>query len=230
MTRRIIQFSTGNVGVHALRAIIERPDLELVGVHAAGADKIGRDAADLCGFERPTGVVATDDIDALLALGADCVVYTSQAETRPQQALSQITRFLRTGTNVVGTSFVWLVAPDQADDWLRRAAGGGVRGGRHDAVRQRGRSRLLRRHPGVHGAESGGPRHRDHRAGDLRLRQLRRRRIHRCEFRFRHHARPHADHALAGRADVDVGRPGAQPGRRPRASNSTRFANATRSG
>jgi hypothetical protein len=28
MTRRIIQFSTGNVGVHALRTIIERPDLE----------------------------------------------------------------------------------------------------------------------------------------------------------------------------------------------------------
>ena len=120
MTRRIIQFSTGNVGVHALRAIIERPDLELVGVHASGPDKIGRDAADLCGLGRPTGVMATDDVDALVALGADCVVYTSQAETRPHKALSQITRFLQAGTNVVGTSFVWLVAPDQADDWLRR--------------------------------------------------------------------------------------------------------------
>lgn len=120
MTRRIIQFSTGNVGVHALRAIIERPDLELVGVHASGPDKIGRDAADLCGSTAATGVVATDDIDALLSLGADCVVYTSQAETRPRHALSDITRFLRAGTNVVGTSFVWLVAPDQAEDWLRR--------------------------------------------------------------------------------------------------------------
>ena len=120
MTRRIIQFSTGNVGVHALRAIIERPDLELVGVHASGPDKIGRDAADLCGLGRPTGVMATDDVDALVALAADCVVYTSQAETRPHKALSQITRFLQAGTNVVGTSFVWLVAPDQADDWLRR--------------------------------------------------------------------------------------------------------------
>jgi len=26
----VVQFSTGNVGRHALRAIIERPDLELV--------------------------------------------------------------------------------------------------------------------------------------------------------------------------------------------------------
>ena len=67
MSRRIIQFSTGNVGVHALRTIIERPDLELVGLHAASPDKIGRDAADLCGLTEPTGVLATDDVDALVA-------------------------------------------------------------------------------------------------------------------------------------------------------------------
>ena len=34
--RRVIQFSTGNVGRLALRTIIGRPDLELVGVHANG--------------------------------------------------------------------------------------------------------------------------------------------------------------------------------------------------
>ncbi|HMR96945.1 MAG TPA: hypothetical protein PKE05_15530, partial [Microthrixaceae bacterium] len=28
-------------------------------------------------------------------------------------------RFLRAGTNVVGSSFVWLVAPDHTDAWLR---------------------------------------------------------------------------------------------------------------
>ncbi|OBG27510.1 dihydrodipicolinate reductase [Mycobacterium sp. 852002-51057_SCH5723018] len=119
MVRRIIQFSTGNVGVHALRTIIERPDLELVGVHAAGADKIGRDAADLCGLSDLVGVIATDDVDALVALNADCVMYTSQAETRPQEAMDDVARFLRAGTNVVGSSFVWLVAPDFTDEWLR---------------------------------------------------------------------------------------------------------------
>ncbi|MGX9790117.1 NAD(P)H-dependent amine dehydrogenase family protein [Mycobacterium sp. MMS18-G62] len=117
--RRVIQFSTGNVGRHALRTIIERPDLELVGLHANGADKIGRDAAELCGLEARTGVVATNDVDALLALDADCVVYTSQAEMRPAAAIEEISRFLAAGTNVVGTSMVWLVAPQHADDWLR---------------------------------------------------------------------------------------------------------------
>ena len=70
--RRVIQFSTGNVGRHSLWAIIGRPDLELVGVHAASVDKIGRDAAELCGLSDPTGITATDDVDALVALGADC--------------------------------------------------------------------------------------------------------------------------------------------------------------
>lgn len=117
--RRVVQFSTGNVGRHALRTIIGRADLELVGLHACSPDKVGRDAAELCGLTEPAGVVATDDLDALVALGADCVMYTSQAETRPKEALDEITAFLATGTNVVGTSLVWMVAPQQADDWLR---------------------------------------------------------------------------------------------------------------
>lgn len=116
---RVIQFSTGNVGQHALRHIIEHPDLELVGVHASSPAKIGRDAAELCGLTRATGVIATDDLESLVALHADCVVYTSQGETRPSDALAEITDFLRNGTDVVTTSLVWLMNPESADAWLR---------------------------------------------------------------------------------------------------------------
>ncbi len=119
MTKRVIQFSTGNVGRKALEMIIGRPDLELVGVHASNPEKVGRDAAELCGLDIATGVVATDDVAALVALGADCVVYTNQAETRPEEALAEVCGFLAAGTNVVGSSFVWLVNPRTADAWLR---------------------------------------------------------------------------------------------------------------
>jgi 2,4-diaminopentanoate dehydrogenase len=117
--RRVVQFSTGNVGVHSLRAIIGRPDLELVGVHAASSNKIGRDAAELCGLSEPTRVIATDDIDALIALEPECVVYTAQGETRPVEAIEQMSKFLAAGINVVATSMVWLVTPRHAEDWLR---------------------------------------------------------------------------------------------------------------
>jgi len=119
VTLRVVQFSTGHVGRHSLRAIIERPGLELVGLHASSPEKVGRDAAALCGLETSTGVRATDDVASLVELGADCVVYTSQAETRPDAALQELTAFLAAGTNVVGTSLVWLVYPPHAEAWLR---------------------------------------------------------------------------------------------------------------
>jgi hypothetical protein len=87
-------------------------------VHAASPTKIGRDAAELCGLSEPTGVIATDDIEALIALKPDCVVYTAQGETRPMEALEQMSAFLAAGINIVASSMVWLVAPRKADEWL----------------------------------------------------------------------------------------------------------------
>ncbi|UGT62560.1 dihydrodipicolinate reductase [Nocardia asteroides] len=128
--RTVVQFSTGNVGRHSLRAIIGRPDLELAGVHAASPAKIGRDAAELCDWSEPTGIIATDDVEALLALRPDCVVYTALAETRPVEAIDQLSAILAAGINVVGSSLVWMAAPRHAEDWVREplekacAAGG----------------------------------------------------------------------------------------------------------
>ena len=56
---RVIQWTTGNIGRRSLHAIIGRPDMELVGVYAHGADKVGVDAADLAGLPRATGITAT---------------------------------------------------------------------------------------------------------------------------------------------------------------------------
>src|ERR1700739_1559339 len=105
--RSAVQFEPGNAGIHSRPAITGRPDLELVGVHAASPDKIGRDAAELCGLSEPTGIVATNDIDALIPLKPDCVVYTAQGETRPMEVVDQMSKFLAAGINIVATSMVW---------------------------------------------------------------------------------------------------------------------------
>jgi hypothetical protein len=73
---RVIQWTTGNIGSRSLHAIIGRPDMELVGVFAHGADKVGKDAAELAGWPEPTGVTATNDIDALIAQKPDACCYT----------------------------------------------------------------------------------------------------------------------------------------------------------
>jgi hypothetical protein len=95
---RVIQWTTGKVGKLSMRAILDDPSLELAGVYAHSPDKVGVDAGDLCG--RPaTGVVATDDIDALVALKADTVLYT------PFMAdLGHAIRLLETGHDVISTN------------------------------------------------------------------------------------------------------------------------------
>jgi 4-hydroxy-tetrahydrodipicolinate reductase len=127
---KVIQWSTGNVGIAALRCIIRHPDLELVGLWVHSPDKAGRDAGELCGLDR-VGVAATNDADALLALDADCVCYTATADLRPQEAIADIARILRSGKNVVSSSVVALVWPTHIDASMRApledaCAAGGV--------------------------------------------------------------------------------------------------------
>ena len=74
MTLRVIQWATGGVGCAAIEAIVSHPDLQLVGVWVHSESKVGQDAGELAGIA-PLGVAATNDVDALLALGADCIVY-----------------------------------------------------------------------------------------------------------------------------------------------------------
>ena len=98
---RVIQWGTGNVGGEALRAILASPELELAGVLVYGADKDGRDAGELCGMP-PSGVRATRDRAAILALAADCVVYMPRLAS-----LDEVCALLAAGKNVVATPFLF---------------------------------------------------------------------------------------------------------------------------
>jgi 4-hydroxy-tetrahydrodipicolinate reductase len=123
---RVVQWSTGNVGRHAIAGIAAHPGLELAGVWVSTSDKAGRDAGELAGIE-PLGVTASTDADALLALEPDCVVYTAMADDRLTEALADLARFLRAGVNVVASGPVFLqypygVVPDDIVAPIRAAA------------------------------------------------------------------------------------------------------------
>jgi 4-hydroxy-tetrahydrodipicolinate reductase len=89
---RVIQWGTGNAGRKALSGILRHPELELVGVHAHSPAQVGKDAAELCDWPKPTGIRASDDAAALLALDADCVCYTAQGETRIRETVDELCR------------------------------------------------------------------------------------------------------------------------------------------
>ncbi len=94
---RVVQWATGNIGTRSLRAVIEHPELILVGLHVHDPDKEGRDAGELCGLG-PTGVLATRDTRAVLALRPDCVLYMQQGYD-----VDVLCSLLESGVNVVAT-------------------------------------------------------------------------------------------------------------------------------
>jgi 2,4-diaminopentanoate dehydrogenase len=94
---RVVQWATGNIGMRSLRAVIEHPDYDLVGLYVYSDAKAGRDAGELCGAA-PTGVIATKDIDEILALKPDCVLYMPD-----RLSVVELVRLLESGANVVTT-------------------------------------------------------------------------------------------------------------------------------
>src|SRR3954464_14624010 len=102
MTYRVVQWGTGNTGSAALAVAIGHPDLELVGVWVHSDAKAGKDAGELCG-RAPTGVLATNDFDAILALDADAVSHNSTGDLRPAEAAAEIAALLESGKNVVSS-------------------------------------------------------------------------------------------------------------------------------
>jgi hypothetical protein len=98
VTIRVVQWTTGNVGKRSVRAIAANPELDLVGCYAWSPDKVGVDVGELCGIG-PLGVVATNDVDALLARRPDCVVYNPMWSN-----VDELVRVLSAGVNVVSTA------------------------------------------------------------------------------------------------------------------------------
>ncbi|UXA17299.1 dihydrodipicolinate reductase [Mycobacterium sp. SMC-4] len=108
-TYRVIQWMTGDVGQAGLRHFIDNSVYELVAVLVHNKDKVGRDAGELVGVA-PVGLAATDDVEAVIATEADCVLYTPVI-----MDVDTVCRLLQSGKNVVTTSGFFHPSPDFAE-------------------------------------------------------------------------------------------------------------------
>lgn len=104
MVIRVVQWATGGVGRAAIEGVLAHPDLELAGVWVHSEAKHGKDVGELVGLD-PIGVTATTSIDDIIALDADCVVYSPLLPNE-----DEVIALLRSGKNVV-TPVGW-VYPD----------------------------------------------------------------------------------------------------------------------
>ena len=102
---RVIQWATGGVGKAAIECVLNHPQLELVGCWVHSADKNGRDVGDILGTAA-LGIAAISSIDEVLALDADCVVYSPLVPND-----DEVIAILRSGKNVVSTAVTGLIYP-----------------------------------------------------------------------------------------------------------------------
>src|SRR3984893_2677130 len=122
MTIRVVQWTTGVVGKAAVRGIFCNPVLQLVGCYTQTKEKVGKDVGALCAMER-IGVFATDNIQALLALKPDCVVYMPQSPN-----VEHMVRILEAGCNIVSTAY-FINGTAFASGDLARIEAAALRGG-----------------------------------------------------------------------------------------------------
>ena len=100
MKRRVIQWATGAMGKSCLRAVLDHPQMELVGLFVYGDNKVGRDAGDIA--RRPlTGVLATQDVEEILALDADVVIHCARLAPPYGSHDADLIRLLESGKNVI---------------------------------------------------------------------------------------------------------------------------------
>ncbi len=107
MTIKVVQWGTGTAGLRALRCILNNPALELVGLYVARPERAGRDAGSFVDMP-DTGVKATNNLDELLAIEAQCLCYMGSFSTGGYQ---DFLPFLRAGCNVVTPSVAKLLTP-----------------------------------------------------------------------------------------------------------------------
>src|SRR5246500_3890452 len=118
---RVIQWATGGVGKAAIEGVLNHPQLDLVGCWVHSSSKSGRDVGDILGAE-PMGVTATSSVDDILALDADCVMYSPLVADD-----EEVCAILRSGKNVV-TPIGW-VYPDRTHPKVKAIDEAAIAGG-----------------------------------------------------------------------------------------------------
>ena len=106
MAINVVQWGSGNVGRSSIVTVAARPDMDVVGLLVTSPEKAGRDIGEVAGIDE-LGIVATDSVDAIVALDADVVLHMPLPSlvygADPGADLDNFCRLLAAGKHVITT-------------------------------------------------------------------------------------------------------------------------------
>jgi 2,4-diaminopentanoate dehydrogenase len=102
----IIQWGSGTVGTQVIAEVARRRELKLKGLFVYNPEKVGMDAGDIAGI-RKLGIKATNSVEKILAMDADCVIHSPLSSlvygADPEADLKTICALLASGKNVISS-------------------------------------------------------------------------------------------------------------------------------
>jgi 4-hydroxy-tetrahydrodipicolinate reductase len=110
---RVALCGVGDVGHYAIRGILSRPDMTLVGVQTFSPNKAGRDAAEVIGWD-PCGTQLTTSLDDVLAQRPDALLYCGKS-----RSYEPVLPYLQAGVDVAYLGIPELLHPPSCPPEIR---------------------------------------------------------------------------------------------------------------
>lgn len=118
--KKVVVWGTGVVGKMVIEEVVKHPAFELVGVGVSNPAKVGMDVGEICGID-PVGVIASDDLAALVALNPDALVHYGPTAQYADENIRVMSAFLRAGVDVCSTAmtpWVWPGMKQNPPTWI----------------------------------------------------------------------------------------------------------------
>ena len=119
---RVIQWGMGHVGTAAIRMMLQKESIELVGAIVSREEKSGKDIGELVGYKN-IGINASNDAEKVLKVDADAVFLATAASIGTEgtwdENVRQVSSALKASKNVVTTAgflYPWKNHPQMSQD------------------------------------------------------------------------------------------------------------------
>jgi hypothetical protein len=99
MKIRALVLGAGAMGMGIAKALYEKEGIDLVGIYARRKEKDGKDLGELLGFDQPTGIIISNDLDKVLKQKADIVIQATTSFI--SEAYPQIEEIINSNKNLI---------------------------------------------------------------------------------------------------------------------------------